>query len=44
VLRKIFGPNRDEVRRVERTAQRGAECFVLFAKYNYNYNYENQEG
>jgi hypothetical protein len=34
VLRRIFGPKRDEVTGVEKTAQQGALCSVLLTKYH----------
>jgi hypothetical protein len=33
VLRRIFGPKRDEVTGMEKTTQRGALCCVFITKY-----------
>jgi hypothetical protein len=33
VLRRIFGPKRDEVTRLEEVAQGGASYFILLPKY-----------
>jgi hypothetical protein len=33
VLRRIFGPRRDEITGVEKTTQQGASCSVLLTKY-----------
>jgi hypothetical protein len=41
MLRRIFGPKRDEV--IEGWRKLLAACFVLFAKYNKNYQVDEDE-